>query len=85
MSSLFLDEAAPIDRDDLIKQLRIRNIDTRPVFPAISQYPIWPRKQAPQPMAMRVGQRAMNLPSGVCLTKDEIMYVCRNIADLLQS
>lgn len=84
MSSLFLDEAAPIDRDELMRQLKGRNIDTRPVFPAISQYPIWPRCQKPQPTALRVGLRAINLPSGVCLTKDEVMYVCRNIAELIK-
>jgi perosamine synthetase len=84
MTSLFLDEAAPIDRDELMKRLKSRNVDTRPVFPAISQYPIWPRQQPPQPTAMRVGQRAMNLPSGVCLTLDEVMYVCRQVAELLR-
>ena len=84
MSSLFLDEASPISRDDLMNHLKLRNIDTRPVFPAISQYPIWPRKSIPQPNAMRVGLRAMNMPSGVCLTKDEVMYVCRNIAELVK-
>jgi len=84
MSSLFLDEKASIGRDDLMKQLKSRNIDTRPVFPAISQYPIWPKQEA-QPTAMRVSLRAMNLPSGVCLAKDEVMYVCRNIANLLGS
>ena len=84
MSSLFLDEAAPLSRDELMKQLKTRNIDTRPVFPAISQYPIWPRQQVPQPTALQVGLQAMNLPSGVCLTKDEVMYVCRTIAELLK-
>lgn len=84
MSSLFLDEAAAIDRDELMAELKLRNVDTRPVFPAISQYPIWPLKQDPQPNALRVGLRAMNLPSGVCLTKDEVMYVCRNIAALVK-
>lgn len=84
MSSLFLSESASIDRDELIKKLKARNIDTRPVFPAISQYPIWPRQQNPQPTALRVGLRAINLPSGVCLNKAEVMYVCRNIAELIQ-
>jgi len=84
MSSLLLDEACPIYRDELMKLLKARNVDTRPVFPAISQYPIWPRQQAPQPTAMRVGQRAMNLPSGVCLTKDDIFYVAKQIRELIK-
>lgn len=83
MSSLFLDEAAPLDRDGLMKSLKLRNVDTRPVFPAISQYPIWPRQQQPQPTALRIGLRAINLPSGVCLTKDEVMYVAKQIRQIL--
>lgn len=84
MSSLFLHESASLSRDELMKTLKSRNIDTRPVFPAISQYPIWPRKANPQENALRIGLRAMNLPSGVCLTKDEVQYVCRNIAELVK-
>lgn len=83
MTSLRLDESAPIGRDDLMKALKARNVDTRPVFPAISSYPIWSRRQPPQPTASRVGQQAMNLPSGVCLSKDDVFYVCRQVRDLL--
>lgn len=79
MSSFRLDESASISRDDLIKRLKEVNVDTRPVFPAISQYPIWPRHQEPQPTAMRVGLQAINLPSGVCLTKDEVMYAAAQV------
>jgi len=84
MSSLFLNESARISRDELMMKLKGQNIDTRPVFTAISQYPIWSRSQHPQPTALRVGSRALNLPSGVCLTKDEVMYVCRNIAEIMK-
>lgn len=84
MSSLFLDENSPVSRDELMKNLRFLNVDSRPVFPAISQYPIWPRKQTPQPTAMRVGLRAMNLPSGVCLTRDEVAYICKAIKTILE-
>jgi perosamine synthetase len=84
MSSLRLDEGTSISRDDLIKKLKEVNVDTRPVFPAISQYPIWPRHQDPQTTAMRVGNQAINLPSGVCLTKDEVMYGAKAIEGILR-
>jgi perosamine synthetase len=84
MSSIFVDEMAPLGRDDLIKELRALNIDTRPVFPAISQYPIWPHTQSPKKNALRIGNRAMNLPSGVGLRKDEVLYVTRQIRQLLK-
>jgi perosamine synthetase len=83
MSSLFLKEDAPLERDELQAELKKRNIDTRSVFPAISQYPIWGRQITPQPVALRVGLRGMNLPSGVCLKRDEVAYVCECIKKVL--
>ena len=83
MTSIRLDESLAIGRDELIKKLRERNVDSRPVFPAISQYPIWDRKQAPQPTASLIGRQALNLPSGVCRTRQEIAYVCRQLRELL--
>ena len=83
MTSAILEEAAPLKREQFISALKQRNIDTRPVFPAISQYPIWPKKQAPMPNAKLVGDNAVNLPSGVCLRKDDVKYVCRSIKEIL--
>jgi perosamine synthetase len=85
MSSLVLEEAAPLSRDQLREALKKKNVDTRPVFPAISQYSIWPVKQEPQPVARRVGNQAINLPSGVCLRKSQVDYVCRAIREVLGS
>ena len=84
MTSIRLEEKLTIGRDGLIAALRDRNVDSRPVFPSISQYPIWDKKQKAQPVATRVGKQAMNLPSGVCLKKDEVMYVCKQIRDLVK-
>ncbi len=84
MSSLRLDEGAKVSRDELIKKLKEMNVDSRPVFPAISQYPIWPRHQDPQATAMRVGNQAINLPSGVCLTKDEVIYAAKAVEGILR-
>ena len=62
-----------------------RNIDTRPVFPAISQYPFWPVKQKSQPVAHQVATQSLNLPSGVCLKREQVDYICRNIKEILSS
>ncbi|MFC1551701.1 bifunctional GNAT family N-acetyltransferase/PLP-dependent aspartate aminotransferase family protein [Candidatus Latescibacterota bacterium] len=85
MVSIYLDEDTGISRDELMLQLKERNIDTRPVFPAISQYPIWPKKQDPQPIASRIGNQAINLPSGVCLKKEQVEYVCKSICEILNN
>lgn len=83
MTSIYLEETCPLSRDVLRAELKKRNIDTRDVFPAISQYPIWPVKQAPQPRGTRIGARAINLPSGVCLKREQVQYVCEQIRNLL--
>jgi len=83
MTSVFLDETIETSRDDLIGRLKVRNIDTRPVFPAISQYPIWGVDHDSQPTAMLIGDRAMNLPSGVCLKKHEVDHICQVIREEL--
>ncbi len=83
MTSLLLDEKAPLTRDQLIAELKQRKVDSRPVFPAISQYPIWPKRQPPQPVAQRIGAHAINLPSGVCLAREEVGYICGCLRDLL--
>lgn len=83
MTSILLDEKCPLSRDDVMAALKKRNVDTRPVFPTISQYPYWPVKQTAQPVSVRISQRAINLPSGVCLKREQVGYVSRCIREIL--
>ncbi len=84
MTSIFLEESCPLEPGSFAcGAWKKRNIDSRDVFPAISQYPIWPVKQAPQPRGTRIGTRAINLPSGVCLKREQVQYICEQIRALL--
>jgi perosamine synthetase len=85
MVSICLDESVDMRRDELMQKLKGKNIDTRPVFPAISQYPIWPKEQEPQPMALKIGNQAINLPSGVCLKREQVEYVCNSIRNIISN
>ncbi|RYE73642.1 MAG: DegT/DnrJ/EryC1/StrS family aminotransferase, partial [Myxococcales bacterium] len=82
MSSITVES---VERDTLIAELKARNVDTRPVFPAISQYPHWPHRQSPQPTAKWVGEQGINLPSGVLLRRDEVRYVANQIREVVES
>ena len=84
MSNIRLNDKSKLDRDTFCNKLKDHNIDTRPVFPAISQYPYWPKKQDPQPISKIVGDTAINLPSGVALTKSHINYICDTIINILK-
>ncbi|HSW70213.1 MAG TPA: GNAT family N-acetyltransferase [Gammaproteobacteria bacterium] len=83
MASILVSEQCKLSRDELRAALKTYNVDTRPVFPAISQYPHWPRAQAAQPNATYIGNQAINLPSGVCLKKRDVDYICKSLKEIL--
>ena len=83
MNSVTLDENLPISRDEVMEKLKADGIDTRPVFPAISQYPFWDRQHVPGVVATQVGAQSINLPSGVKLSKKSIARVCDAITAII--
>ena len=82
MNSVLLDDAAgPGARDRLRAWLSSQNVDTRPVFPAISDYPIWENRQAGGEVAHQVGEQGLNLPSGLWMRRDHVAYVAAKIRE----
>jgi perosamine synthetase len=81
MTSITL--ADGLDREAVRKALKERSVDTRPAFPAISGYPMWPVKQPPQPVAQRIGSQSINLPSGHRLTRAQVRYVATSVREVL--
>tara|TARA_Y100000389_G_scaffold19642_1_gene16986 strand:- start:8108 stop:9640 length:1533 start_codon:yes stop_codon:yes gene_type:complete len=84
MTSITVNPETGSDNQKFIDYLRTENIDTRPVFPPISQYPIWNRKYAPQPNAKFISDNSVNLPSGVKLKEVEIDYISEKIINYLE-
>jgi perosamine synthetase len=74
-----------VDRDEFRKSLYELGVDTRPVFPAISTYPIWDIALPGQPVANSVGASSINLPSGVRLNKKTVDYICKQIIEILEN
>ena len=85
MTSILLKKESKISREKFCQKLKKRNIDTRPVFPSISQYPYWNTKQKQQTNSALIAESGINLPSGVCLTKEEVDYVCDCIIEILNN
>lgn len=83
MNNIVLDDSIALTREQVIAALRASRIDTRPFFPAMSQFPMWRGEQPKNPVAMDLARRAINLPSGVCLTFREVGYVCRTLRSLM--
>jgi perosamine synthetase len=85
MTSILLNSETGIQRDKIMEYLRHKNIDTRPVFPSISQYPIWGKKYKENKVAKLIGENGVNLPSGVNLTFDEIDYISDTVISFIES
>jgi perosamine synthetase len=83
MNSITLASDVSITRDEVMEKLKTDGIDTRPVFPAISQYPIWDKSHVPGEVATRIGAQSINLPSGVKLSKKSVQKVCDAINNLI--
>lgn len=76
MTSILLNTHAPVSRTDLMGILADEGIDTRPVFPSISQYPIWGYQPETQPSSSYIAERGINLPSGVLINRATVERVC---------
>jgi len=81
MTSIILDKNFGITRDELMKELKKRNIDTRPLFPQLSTFRMF--KKYDNPVAKHLAENGINLPSGHERTEKEIDYICNMIRELL--
>jgi len=78
-------EIADIDNDrrlEIIRLLKERNIDSRPVFYPISSMPMFASKPDNK-VAYRVGHSSINLPSGHNISKEQIEYICKALITIL--
>jgi perosamine synthetase len=83
MSSIFLERDFFISRNELMQALKKDGIDTRPVFPTISKYPMW-YSDCHNPNAIAISENSINLPSGHNLEETQINYICDSIIKHLQ-
>ena len=61
-----------------MNELKNDGIDTRPVFPTISKYPMW-YSDCHNPNSVSISENSINLPSGHNLEEEQVDYVCESI------
>lgn len=65
------------DRHSVMQRLKSRGIQVRPLFKPIPEQPCYAKFSfAPCPVASRIYEGGLSLPSASFLTPDEILYVC---------
>ena len=83
MSSVVLDKDFGITRDQLMLKLREKLIDTRPMFPQMSSFPMF--KQYDNKVSYHIAHNGINLPSGYDRTREEIEYISTSIKQILEA
>ena len=80
--SILLDSGRPVSRDDLRAKLKERHIDTRPVFPRMSQFPHF--QTADTPVAAHVEKNGVNLPCAFSLAEEDVDRVVGAVREILR-
>ena len=81
MVCIEIDELDEPLRRDLMARLRERGVDSRPYFYPMSDMPMYTR--ADTPVAHRLSQIGLNLPSYTDLTRQEVDSVCAQVRAVL--
>ena len=79
--SIVLEGEFKVDRDGLREELRNRNIDTRPIFPYMSQFPMF--ETLDNPVARRIAETGINLPTAAYIDEQDVDDICAVVKDIL--
>ncbi len=85
MTSILLTAGNTGRREPLMQHLKSKSIDTRPVFPNISKFEFWNRREEDLAVSDSIADNGINLPSGVTLTKADVEFVAASIRDFLNA
>lgn len=84
--TLTLDESIQIGRDDLISKLFERGVETRPVFYPMHVLPPYreaAQEDGPFPVAERIAQTGLSLPTWAGLEREDVDYICRELRECI--
>jgi perosamine synthetase len=82
MTSIHIDRDG-FDREAFREELLKLGVETRPVFSPISRYPFWEKPVTAQMNAAFIGDNAVNLPSGVALSRSTVEKVSSAVVKVL--
>ncbi len=75
-------------RDELMRSLAARGIESRPYFYPLSDMPMYRAQRTASdlatPVAHRVAQEGINLPSYFDMTKQDVKYVCTELSHCMK-
>ena len=89
MYSIQVEPDFGISRDELMKELAEKGIETRPFFIPMNKQPVFKKmnlfKNESYPVAEELSQKGLYLPSSSGLKTDELDYICKTITKIKKS
>ena len=70
-----------IERDNIMVTLNDKHIDSRPYFYPISEMPMYTKVNTP--ITKLISGRGINLPCYFDITQDQVIYICKELKNLL--
>lgn len=83
MFSIILKDSIKIKRDKFMFLLKKESIETRPVFYPVTDMPLYKISEK-FPIAKKVSERGINLPTHAGLTSSDILYIISKIKKICQ-
>jgi perosamine synthetase len=77
--SVVLSSCLEVNRDDIIRKLRGKGVDSRPFFFPMHQLPIYSDKENSYPIADELSSLGLNLPSWTNISNEDIQRVCLSL------
>lgn len=85
MICLEIDNYTQVKRDEFMKKLKEKGIDSRPYFYPISDMPMYKDNNLFTPITHKIYQKGLNLPSFFDITKGQVDYICQEVKILLEN
>lgn len=79
MYTILLRPEHRVDRDQWIRDLASRGVESRPMFYPIHTMPAYRKGQGSFPVAEQCSELGLNLPTHGNLTRDDVAYVCEQV------
>jgi perosamine synthetase len=88
MYNLLVTKDSPISRDDLMKKLKEKGVDTRTYFYPLHTQPVlanlYTYQDADYPVTNDLSQRGFYLPSGLAITSEQIKTVAQAMHEIFR-
>ena len=91
MVSVIIDSGLGLEKEEIIKLLAEKNIDTRPFFRPLSSIPAYEKQEQAavarrrNQVSYRIAPFGVNLPSGLNLDEGQVEYVCYALCAILDT